>query len=319
MATPADTTSTYDAIGNREDLSNVIYDISPTTTPFISGIAKTAASATNHEWQTDSLATAVDSNAVIEGEDATTTAAIPSVRLGNYTQISDKVPRVTRTQRQIDSAGRADELDYQIMKSAKELKNDMEKSLLANKAKAVGAENAARVLAGIESWIGTNTNLGAGTGVAPTGDGTDVRVAGTPRAFDQAFLDSVISDIWDQGGDPDTIMVGSSVKQALSGIVNGGAAGAAQRVVDGSAKTVNTAIDIYVSDFGSLAVVPNRFQVQTSMLVLEMDMWAMATIAEFQETPLAKTGDSDRVQLLSEYTLESRNEAASGIVADLNN
>ena len=318
MATPTDTTSTYDAIGNREDLANVIYDISPTTTPFISGIAKVTATATNHEWQTDSLATAVDTNAVIEGEDATTTAAIPSVRLGNYTQISDKVPRVTRTQRQIDSAGRADELDYQIMKSAKELKNDMEKSLLANKAKVVGSESAARVLAGIESWISTNTSLGA-TGTAPAGTGADARGAGTPRAFSQAFLDSVISDIWDQGGDPDTIMVGSSVKQALSGIVNGGAAGAAQRVVDGNAKTVNTAIDVYVSDFGTLAVVPNRFQVQTSMLVLQMDMWAMATIAEFQETPLAKTGDSDRVQLLSEYTLESRNQKASGIIADLNN
>lgn len=315
MATPADTTSTYDAIGNREDLSDVIYDISPTKTPFISGIAHTNATATNHEWQTDSLGAAAN-NAVIEGNDATTTAAVPSVRLGNYTQISDKVPRVTRTQRQVNSAGRGDELDYQIMKMSKLLKNDMETALLANKAKAVGSEAVARELAGVESWIATNTNLGA-TGTAPTGDGTDTRGAGTPRSFDEAFLKAVLADCWDEGGDPDTIMVGSTIKQAMSGIVNGGAAGAAQRVVDGNAATVHTAIDIYVSDFGSLAVVPNRFQVQDSMLVLEMDKWAMASLAEFQETPLAKTGDSDRVQILSEYTLESRNEAASGIVADL--
>jgi hypothetical protein len=112
-------------------------------------------------------------------------------------------------------------------------------------------------------------------------------------------------------------MVGSTIKQAMSGIVNGGSAGAAQRVVDGNAATVHTAIDIYVSDFGSLAVVPNRFQVQDSMLVLQMDMWAMASITDFTETPLAKVGDADRVMLVSEYTLESRNEAASGIVADL--
>jgi hypothetical protein len=316
MATPTDTTSTYDAKGNREDLSDVIYDISPTTTPFISGIAHTTATATSHEWQTDSLGAASSTNAVIEGNDATTTAAVASVRLGNYTQISDKVPRVTRTQRQVQSAGRGDELDYQIMKMSKLLKNDMESAILANKAKAVGSESVARQLAGIESWIATNTDLGA-TGTAPTGDGTDTRGTGTPRSFAESQLKAVLSDCFDAGGNPDTIMVGSTIKQAMSGIVNGGAAGAAQRVVTGDASTVHTAIDIYVSDFGSLAVVPNRFQVQDSMLVLEMDMWAMSTLADFEETPLAKTGDSDRVQVLSEYTLEARNEAASGIVADL--
>ena len=316
MATPANTTSTYDAIGNREDLSDIIYDISPTQTPFISGISRNDATATNHEWQTDSLATAVSNNAVIEGEDAATTAAVASVRLGNYTQISDKVPRVTRTQRQIDSAGRGDELDYQIMKSAKELKRDMESTLLANKAKAVGSESVARECAGVESWIADNVDLGVG-GVAPTGDGTDALTPGTNRAFTEAQLQGVLASIWDEGGEPDTIMVGSTIKQAMSGLVNGGNAGTAQRVVDGNAKTVTAAIDIYVSDFGSLAVVPNRFQVQTSMLVLQMDMWCMSTLAEFQETPLAKTGDSDRVQLLSEYTLEAKNAKSSGIVAAL--
>lgn len=315
MATPTSTTSTYDAIGNREDLADVIYDISPMDTPFMSGIAKVSASATNHEWQTDSLE-AASNNAVIEGEDATTTAAVPSVRLGNYTQISDKVPRVTRTQRQVQSAGRSDELEYQIMKAGKALKRDMETALLANKAKSVGSESSARELAGIESWIADNVNLGS-TGVAPTGDGSDTRTAGSSRAFDEAFLKSVLADAWDNGGNPDMIMLGSFNKQAMSSFVGGGASGPAQRTVDGDATRVNTAIDIYVSDFGSLSVVPNRFMVQSSCLVLEMDMWAMASLAEFQETPLAKTGDSDRVQLLSEYTLEARNAKSSGIVADL--
>lgn len=315
MATPANTTSTYDAIGNREDLSDVIYDISPTDTPFMSGIARVSASATNHEWQTDTLGAAAN-NAVIEGEDATTTAAIPSVRLGNYTQISDKVPRVTRTQRQVQSAGRGDELDYQIMKSAKLLKNDMEVALLANKAKAVGSESVARELAGVESWIATNTDLGVG-GVAPTGDGSDARTSGTDRAFTEDMLKGVLAKCWDEGGNPDCIMLGSYNKQAMSSFVGGGNSGPAQRIVDGDATRVNTAIDIYVSDFGSLAVRPNRFMVQESALVLEMDLWAMATLAEFQETPLAKTGDSDRVQLLSEYTLEARNEKGNGIISDL--
>jgi hypothetical protein len=202
------------------------------------------------------------------------------------------------------------------MKSAKLLKNDMEVAMLANKAKAVGSESVARELAGVESWIATNFNGGTGA-VAPTGDGTDTRTAGTLRPFAEIDLKNVLAAIWDQGGNPDCIMLGSFNKQAMSAFVGGGTSGPAQRTVDGDATRVNTAIDIYVSDFGSLAVKPNRFMVQNSALVLETDMWAMATLAEFQETPLAKTGDSDRVQLLSEYTLEARNEKANGIITDL--
>jgi hypothetical protein len=283
----------------------------------MSSIARTTATATNHEWQTDSIGAASGTNAVIEGEDATTTAAIPSVRLGNQTQISTKVPQVTRTQRKIDSAGRGDEMDYQIMKMSKLLKNDMESALLANKAKVVGSTSVARELAGIESWLSTNTDLGVG-GVAPTGDGTDARTSGTDRALDEAQLKSVLEGCFNAGGNPDTILVGAFNKQAMSAFVGGGTSGPAQRVVDGSSKSVTAAIDIYVSDFGSLKVVPSRFQVQESMLVLDMGMWAMATLTDFEENPLAKVGDSDRVQIISEYTLEARNEAASGIVSDLN-
>ena len=198
----------------------------------------------------------------------------------------------------------------------KALKRDMETALLANKAKVVGSESVARELAGVESWLATNYNGGA-TGAAPTGDGTDARTEGTLRAFNEDDLKDVLASCWNEGGDPSLISLGSFNKQAMSSFVGGGTSGPAQRVVDGDGSRVNTAIDIYVSDFGTLKVIPNRFQVQNSCLVLDMDMWAMATLAEFQETPLAKTGDSDRVQLLSEYTLESRNEKASGIVTDL--
>jgi hypothetical protein len=308
----ADVFSTYDAIGNREDLANDIYDISPMDTPFVSGIAKNTATATNHEWQTDKLATA-GNNAAIEGADATTTVSTPTVRLGNYTQIATKTPQVSRTQRQVDSAGRGDEMEYQIVKMSMELKRDQEFTLLANKAKVAGSEVAARELAGIESWLATNWN---GSGSAPTGDGTDTRTAGALTAFSEADLKSVLASCWDEGGNPNMIMAGSFNKQAMSAFVGGGASGPAQRTVDGDSARVNTAIDVYVSDFGSLTVVPNRFMNQSSVLVLEMDKWCMSSLATFQETTLAKTGDSDRVQLLSEYTLESKNEAASGIIAD---
>jgi len=311
MAQPADTFSTFDAIGNREDLSDIIYDISPIQTPFISGIPHITATATLHEWQTDVLAAAAD-NAVIEGDDATTTAAVPTVRLNNVRQISDKVPRVTGTQRVIDSAGRGDELDYQIMKMGKELKRDMERALCGvNNAKVTGDDSTASELGSTLSYINSNTSFGA-TGADPTGDGTDARTDGTQRAFAEADLKSVIAGIWDAGGEPDLIMLGSFNKQAMSSFTGG-----ATRTVDAADKRLTAAIDVYVSDFGELSVIPNRFVRTRDAQVFQTDMWAMASLRSFMEVPLAKTGDSDRVQLLSEYTLEARNEAASGGIFDL--
>ncbi len=311
MAQPANSQSSYDAVGNREDLANIIYDISPTETPLMSGIAKTTATATNHEWQTDSLAAASATNAVIEGDDATTTAATQTTRLGNYTQISDKVPRVTGTQREVDSAGRADEFSFQIMKAAKELKRDVESSLLASNAKVGGNDTTARECAGIESWIATNSDRGT-SGADPTGDGTDVPTDGTQRAFTETLLQGVLASCWDNGGNPDTIMVGAFNKQALSGFT-----GNATRNINSGEKKLVNAINVYVGDFGDLVVIPNRFQRSRTALVLDMDMWEMSVLRDFQEHDLAKTGDTDRKQLLVEYTLKANNEAASGVVADL--
>lgn len=311
MSQPTNTFSSYDAIGNREDLSDMIWTISPTATPFMSSIAKNSATATLHEWQTDALAAAVATNAVIEGDDAVTTASVATTRLGNYTQISDKVPRVTGTQRANESAGRGDEMDYQVVKMGRELKRDVESSLLANNARVAGNDTTARELAGVESWIATNTSAGA-TGADPTGDGTDARTDGTQRAFLESDLRTVLAACADEGGEPDKIMVGSFNKQALSAFT-----GNATRTIDSTDQALNTAVHVYVSDFGNLEVVFNRFQRGRSALVLDSSMWAMSTLRDFQSNDLAKTGDTERKQLLVEYTLESRNEAASGIVADL--
>jgi hypothetical protein len=158
--------------------------------------------------------------------------------------------------------------------------------------------------------------LGA-TGSAPTGDGTDTRTAGTLRDLDEAFLKSVLAQCWDEGGDPDLIMAGSFNKQAMSAFVGGGASGPAQRTVDGSSKSVTTAIDVYVSDFGSLKVVPSRHMVQNSMLVLQSDMFCLSELSSIGTVDLAKTGDFDRKLLNVEYTLEAKNSKSSGIVADL--
>jgi len=311
MAQPASSYSSYDAVGNREDLANAIYDISPTTTPFLNGIKKNSAASTKHEWQTDSLAAASGSNFVIEGDDASTDASSATTRVYNYTAISDKVARVTGTQEAINSAGRQSEMAYQVMKRSKELKRDVETILLSNNAAVAGNDTTARECAGVESWLATNTDRG-GTGADPTGDGTDAATDGTQRAFTESQLQNVIASCWENGGEPDTIMVGAFNKQALSAFT-----GNASRQINADDKKLVTDIRVYVSDFGDLVVIPNRFQRTRSALVLDMDMWCFSTLRDFQTVDLAKTGDTERKQILVEYTLESKNEAASGIVADL--
>jgi len=311
MAQPSDTFSSYDAVGNREDLSDIITMISPTATPFMSGIAQTSATSTKVEWQTDALAAASATNAVIEGDDATTDASTATTRLFNYTQISDKVARVTGTQRAVNSAGRGDEMAYQVMKRAEELKRDVESSLLANNAQVAGNDSTARETGGIGSWIATNDDF-ASDGASPTGDGSDARTDGTQRAFTEAQLKTVLAACWDQGGEPDTIMLGSFNKQALSGF-----SGGATRQINSDDKKLVNAIDIYVGDFQDLIVVPNRFQRSRDALVLEMDKWEIAMLRPFQKVELAKTGDTEREQILVEYALCAKNEAASGGIFDL--
>lgn len=311
---PSGTFETYAAIGNLDDLSEVIYNISPDDTPFLSGAEITDAIAVLHEWQIDSLAAASGSNAVEEGLDASTDTVTATVRPSNTCQISDKVPRVSGTQQAVAKAGRGDELEYQIAKMGSELKRDMETSLLANTAEVGGSSGTARVLGGIETWIGTNTSVGAGGGTNTNGN--SARTTGTNRDFTEDQLKEVLRECWVSGGDPDVIMVGGYNKQVLSGFT-----GNATKTVElgGGARKLEAAIDVYASDFGKHYVYPNRFQNTRTCLVLQMDLWAVAFLRQFQVSKLAKTGDSERAQLLVEFTLEARNEAGSGAVYDLNN
>jgi hypothetical protein len=315
MALPTNTFATYEAIGNREDLSDVIYRIDPTDTPAMSGFEREKATAVNHEWQTQALAAVDTTNAVLEGDDATTDAATPTVRLGNICQISDKVARVTGTQRAVEHAGRDDELEYQEMLKGLELKRDMESIIIGtNQAKVTGNDSTARKTASILSWIKTNTSKGASGADPSAADGTGTRTDGTQRVFTEANLKGVLQSVWNSGGKPDTIMVGGFNKQVFSTFT-----GRATPIEDTKAKKIVASVDAYESDFGRLKIVPNRFQRPRDVLVLQMDMWALAYLngRRMVSIPLAKTGDSDRRQMLSEYALVSRNEKASGGVFDL--
>tara|TARA_Y100001937_G_scaffold114447_1_gene164187 strand:- start:216 stop:1172 length:957 start_codon:yes stop_codon:yes gene_type:complete len=315
MAQVTGTYSVYDAKGLREDLSDIIYSIAPTETPFMSGIGKEKATAVLHEWQTDSLASASAANAQVEGDEISFAAPTATTRVNNRTQISRKSVIVSGTLESVTKAGRNNELAYQISKASKELKRDMESSLTANNSPVVGDDSTARELAGLAGWIQANNDAGAG-GANGQVSSVDVpgtaRTDGTQRAFTESQLKSVIKKCWDEGGDPSMIMVGSFNKQVLSGFTGG-----STRFDPAENKRLVAAVDVYESDFGSMTVVPNRFQRARDVFVLQPDMFATAFLRDFQIMDLAKTGDATKQALLAEYTLVSRNEKASGAVFDV--
>lgn len=317
MALPTNTVTTYSAVGNREDLSDMIYRIDPTDTPFMSGAEKEKATAVNHEWQTQALAPASTSNAQLEGDDPSANALVPTVRLGNLCQISYKMAQVSGTQQAVDHSGRDNELAYQEMLKGLELKRDIESILVGtNQAKAAGSTSAPRKTASILSWIASNTSKGtAGSPADPAAvDGTGTRTdASAQIAFTEARLKSVLSSIWTNGGKPGTIMTGAFNKQVFSTFT-----GRSTAIEEAKSKKIVASVDAYESDFGKLKVVANRFQRPRDVLLLEMDKWAVAYLngRNMTSIPLAKTGDSDRCQILAEYALVARNEKASGGVFD---
>jgi hypothetical protein len=311
------TYQTYTAIGMREDLSDVIYNISPTDTPFMSSIGKTKATATYHEWQTDSLAAAALGGAV-EGADASTITASPTTRIGNRTQIFTKSVAVAGTLEAVDKAGRKSEKAYQLAKVSAELKRNIELTLLSNQVSAAGDSSTARTLGGLQAWLSSNYDGGT-SGVAGSG-GTTARTDGTDRTFTEAILKTVIAEVYTSGGSPKVLMVNPTHKQTVSAF----AGIAAQRYMAPSNEptTIIGAADVYMSDFGTISVVPNRFMNSTNAgdetaFIVDPDMAAVAYLRPFQTIELAKTGDSEKTQLLAELTLEVKNQAAHGIVADL--
>ena len=315
MAVPTGTYQTYTAIGLREDLSDVIFDITPTDTPLLSSASRNTASAVLHEWQTDSLSAAAV-NSQIEGDDANTSTASPTSRLGNYTMISTKVPRVTGTLQSVNAAGRANSMSYELSKRGRELKRDMETALTAAQAGSAGGAGTARVLAGMGAWLSTNqVQQGSAATTPATSSGVPgtAPTAGTAGTFTEANLKAVVKSCWDNGGDPTVIMCGSFNKQTASGF---GGIGTQYRDAqpDGPLKpgSIVGSASVYISDFSEHQIVANRFQPAATVYALDMDYWCVSYLRPIQTEELAKTGDSQRSMLITEYTLESKNEAASG-------
>jgi len=310
MAVPTNAQTTYGTTGNWDDLEDRIFMVSPTDTPFIASVDAIEATQPLHEWQIDALAAASATNASLEGDDADFSAVSATTRLSNTCQISEKAISVTGTQQATASAGRRNELDYQTVKRSLELRRDMETSLLADNAEVTGNATTARELGGALAWFTSNVSRGSGGSSGSLGNTATTQ--GTQRAFTEAQLKSVIKSCFDNGGDPDYIMLGSFNKQKASEFT-----GNATRYLDNVGEKLVTNIDVYQSDFGRMKVVPNRFQSARDAYILELDMWAVAYLRRPRQMDLAQTGDAKKRQVLAEYTLVSRNEAASGVVADL--
>jgi hypothetical protein len=318
---PTNTHSTYDAKGLREDLSDVIYRIDPTEVPFTSNIGRAKATAKRHDWQIQTLASATNANAVIEGDDATTDAATPTTRPWNYTQISDKVAQVTGTLEAVDKAGRDSEMEYQVLLKGLELKRDVEMQMTSNKASVVGGDTTAAESAGFEAWITSNVSRGtsgASGGFSATTGLVAAATDGTQRTFTEAMLKTVIQSSFSNAGAsarPTILQLGPFNKGKFSSFT--GIADIRKDVGGKSQAVIVGAADVYVSDFGNLNVVPSVFQRDRTAMLYNPKFIKMATLRPMKNWELAKTGDTMRRQILIEYCLEMCNEAASGVVADL--
>jgi hypothetical protein len=307
----------YQSIGNREDLSDVIYSISPTDTPIMSSIGKTKATAVYHEWQTDSLAANTTANALVEGATASDITVTPTSRLGNYTQIVGKTVMVSGTLEAVDKAGRKSEKAYQLAKVSSEIKRDMETIITANQGQSAGNTSTARTLGALLSYIKSNTskNGTATTGVDPVTVGVSTRTDGTTRTFTEAMLKTVIASVFTSGGTPSTLFVSPTQKQVVSGFT--GLAAQRYQVPTTGQATILAGADLYQSDFGVLSIVPDRFMRSRDALILDPEYAALAFLRPFQTNELARVGDAEKTQILAEFTLEVRNEAAHGGVFDL--
>lgn len=312
MAQPSNTYSTYQSAGNREDLSDVIYDVSPTETPFLSMIPKNSSESTKHEWQTRALNAASGSNAVIEGDDATTDAGTSNTRLYNYTQISDKVARVTGTQEAVKKAGRRSEMALQMADRMKELKKDVETVLLQDVARVAGDDSTARKSAGASTWIKTNVDK-ASDGTLATGDGSDAYTEGTARVLLESYVENALALAWSNGGTPSMGILNAFQKRKFASF-----SGSSTKTSDGDKRKVTNNVEVYVDPLGTeVRLVPCRQMQTDKIFFFDPEYVAFSTLRDFQTTELAKTGDSMRKQILVEYCLEMRNEKAHAGVYDL--
>ena len=316
MAIVSNTLLTFSAIGNREDLLDKIYNISPVEVPVQSMADETTAKGTLHEWQTESL-NAAAVNAQLQGDDVSFGAAILTTRVGNRTQISRKEVVVSGTQEAVDKAGRNSEMVRQMANKRAELKRDIEYVLCSNQAPVTGNSTTAPQLRPMLSWYATNVSGGTS---AANGSSTTARTDGTQRTFTEALMTAQMQNAWINGGKPSVLLCGPKQRAVVSGF-----SGGATKFYSVEDKRLTATITVYDGDFGTLKIVPSRFVrggqtgADREVQILDPSLIAVAYLPgrKMKTLDLANTGDAMKGAILSEYTLEFRNEAGCALVADL--
>lgn len=301
---------TFSQIGAREDLANVIYDVSPTETPGLAAMDKTKATYVTHEWQTDTLDTAAANNQ-LEGDTFTFATPAVTTRLANTTQISYRTTAVSRTSSAVNTAGRNKEMVYQVMKRAKEVKRDLEFVAWNNQTpvpQGSAGSGTARALRPVLAWYSTNVDAGAGGANGSTSAG---RTDGTQRDLTEDMLKKAVRSAWTAGGQPNLVICGASNKQKISTF-----GGNATRYIDAGDR-LRAAITYYEHDFGVIKIIADRFSRDRDVHVLDTRYWAQATLRPMTTEDIAKTADADKGVVITEWTVESRNESASALIADL--
>jgi len=317
MAIVTNTFTTFDAKGIREDLSNIITNIAPEETPYMSNIGRESISNSLFEYQTDTLATAA-ANKQLEGDDVTSfDAVVATVRLQNYAQISRKTIVLSATEETVNKAGRKSELAYQIAKRGSELRRDQEFTMLNGAVAAAGNTTTARGTASLGAFVKTNVDMQTnGANPSYTTLPSSARTDGNVRTFTETILKNVIQQVWSSGGTPKMLMVGPVNKQRVSGFSG---IASSRFNIDGGAKpaTLVGAVDLYVSDFGNVAVIASRFQRERDAWVIDPDMAKVVTLRPYQQVELAKTGDAEKRMLIVEWGHKVLAENAMGLAADL--
>lgn len=313
MAIVTGSVSTYGTTTNREDLADAVYRISPADTAFISAVPRTKATAVLHEWSLDTLDAVNTANARLEGDALTRSTSSTPARLQNVCQISSRDATVTGTQRAVNPAGIRDMMAFQMAKKSVVLRKDMEGILLGNQGQTGGAASTARTLRSFNAWISGNGSRGTGgvDSTTATAASTDATASGL-RTFDEEMLKDAIKDAFDDGGEPNLVLVGSFNKQKFSTFT--GRSTARESVNVG---TVQGAAELYASDFGTLKVVPNRTQRGRDAWVVDTSKIAVAYLRAFEPQELGRVGDAVTRDIISEYTLENRAPDAHALVADL--
>lgn len=321
MAVPGNTRLTFGGVQVREDLSDIIYNISPMDTPFMSGAGKGSCSNTLFEWQKDELAAAA-ANQKLEGDDPSSLAVVEPVKLTNYTQISEKAVQTSGTAEAVDWAGRKSSQAYQLAKRAKEIKRDMELMLTGEDVKASGAAGVARKTAAFMSWLGDATaadsNIidgSAGVPILNAGDGTSVAApAGADAVLTMDMVNDCVQQVWEAGGNPDVIMCDASLKVKMSALAGSVVADLVTNHDKASPAHAVNSVDVIVTDFGTFKIVPSRLCLPNQLYIVDFDFWSIDYLRPFTTETLAKTGDSVKQMMVAEYGLRGKNGQANGAV-----